>query len=755
MPFQAIGLEKNPPILFQMPKQPDQTLQVAIYGVPRLLDYLPPPDTPLVDCTPGKRALVEVGGRKRMGLIISQGPGDCPPEKIKPCLALPDAAPLLDAAMLELLIWSSDYYLCDPGTAMHAVLPKSVRNAAAEDFADQWELNIQALEKAGKLTRTQQQAVKYFVANQGRLGRRQLKAVHPGTRRSLRRAGIIHPLPVGDNHATRNPRDLQNLAAASLREGEPIMLNEQQSEAAERILATPGFACTLLYGVTGSGKTQVYLELVRRVLAQGKQALVLVPEIGLTPQTLARFERHFAGLIAVVHSSLSEGDRAETWRNAASGEAMLVIGTRSAVFSPCLRLGLIVVDEEHDGSFKQQSGFRYNARDLAILRAQTTACPVVLGSATPQLTTLYRAERGQFEQIRFHQRATSVPMPDIALLDMRGLPARQFLAPAALKAIANELERGKQALVFLNRRGFAPLLQCRDCGWQAMCRHCDSRMTLHQFPSGLICHHCDDHQPIPPRCPQCGAPSLQTLGSGTQHIAGYLQREFPSTQVLRIDRDSVGGKGRLEAALGNMSKRQVVILVGTQMLAKGHDFAHLGLVVVVEADNGLFSSDFRAPEVTLQLLLQVAGRAGRSGEQGRVLIQTTQPQASYFRYLANTDYDGLAELLLQERRKYHFPPYNSLILLRARHRNQQQLQAFMKQAKRALNTLAIGVTHLRVFGPAPPALGKIAGVWQEQILLFHPNRKALRQLCKRWYEQLGAIKPACQWNFDVDPYEVV
>ena len=727
-----------------MPKTTADILKIAVYGVPGLLDYLPPKGMQLADCAPGKRALIEVGTRLRIGLIMKQAPSDWPLEKVKSCKEIPDAVPLIDDKMLKLLSWCSSYYLCDAGTVMHTLLPKKIREATAEDLATHWELDSKRLRHScDKLTPTQQKAIAMFEEHQGVLTRHQLATINPGTRKKLQRSNLIYP--------TEYPIP----AYKELQPGNAILLNQEQRTAAASIVATPGFNCTLLYGVTGSGKTQVYLELVRRVLLDGKQAIVLVPEIGLTPQTLARFAKHFAGAIAVVHSALSERERANTWHSAKNGQAQLIIGTRSAIFSPCNNLGLIIVDEEHDGSFKQQSSFSYNARDLAIVRAQMHNCPVVLGSATPQLSTLHRVARKQFRQVRFNQRATNIPMPTIEIIDMRGIPARSYLAPVSLAAISKQLARDKQVLVFLNRRGFAPLIHCHNCGWQAVCCNCDSRMTLHQHPSGLLCHHCGDRQPIPHNCPKCGNKRLQSMGSGTQHIAGYLQREFPTTPVLRIDRDSVGSTGKFAQTMLHLNQRQARLLVGTQMLAKGHDFAHLGLVVVLEADNGLFSSDFRAPEVTLQLLIQVAGRAGRTSEQGQVLIQTTQPRANYFRHLEATNYDDLAELLLQERHQYQLPPYNSLVLMRARNRNQQRLRDFMQQAERRLNNLAIGTTHLRIYGPAPPAQGKLAGVWQEQILLFHPKRAILHQLCQAWYRELGTIRPASQWFFDVDPYAVV
>ena len=725
-----------------MPNSIQSTLKIAIYGVPRLLDYLPPSDRAIEQCVPGMRAIVEVGKRTQTGIIIETGTPDLQLDKIKPCISVPDSAPAIDSSLMQLLRFSSNYYLCDIGSAMHTMLPKGIRDAPYEDFAPIWQLNAKAIQGSA-LTTSQQRAIALFEQHQGRLTRGQLLAIHTHTRQRLLDNSIITPvfeMPSGAKFAPSC---------------EPILLNREQKQAADTIANGIGFACTLLYGVTGSGKTQVYLELVRHVLAKGKQALILVPEIGLTPQTLARFSRHFGKHIAVLHSALSERQRCDTWLAIKNKEMPLIIGTRSSIFAPCPDLGVIIVDEEHDNSFKQQTGFRYNARDLAILRGQIAQCPIVLGSATPLLSTLHKVERKQFNLIRLTKRATNMPMPQVQLVDMCGAGAKEWLAPQSIEALHQTLAAKQQALVFLNRRGFAPVLACHNCGWQAMCSQCDSRMTLHQHPSALICHHCGYHKAVMTQCPECGSTHLHTLGSGTQHIASYLQRAFPSTTVLRIDRDSVSTKGKMATALDQIAANKPVILVGTQMLAKGHDFSHLGLVIVLEADNGLFSSDYRAPEVTLQLLIQVAGRAGRSESQGQVLIQTTQPKANYFRYLIDSDYDGVAELLLKERLAYHLPPYHFGVLLRAKNTNQSHLHTFIQHAERSLHTLGIGITHLRILGPAPPALGKVGGVWQEQILLFHPNRRTLHQLCKRWHTQLAAIRPACQWYFDVDPYQVL
>jgi primosomal protein N' (replication factor Y) (superfamily II helicase) len=533
-------------------------------------------------------------------------------------------------------------------------------------------------------------------------------------------------------------------------------LNDAQRDAVERICKTFGtFASHLLYGVTGSGKTEVYLHAIAAVLARGEQALVLVPEIALTPQLIARFRARFAVPLAILHSGLNDSERLAAWRSARAGSARIVIGTRSAIFGPLPQPGLIVVDEEHDGSYKQQDGFRYSARDLALVRAQRLGIPVVLGSATPSLESLARVQRQPELLSRLPGRAAAQAQPPrVALIDLRKHGATQGIATPAVLAIRRHLDADGQVMLFLNRRGYAPVLFCPACGWSAHCKRCDAHLTVHGRARQLICHHCGSQQPAPEVCPSCDAP-VKPVGQGTERIEETLQQLFPQTPLARIDRDSMRRKGELEATLARVDRNEIRLLVGTQMLTKGHDFPNVTLVVVLNADQGLFSTDFRAAERLAQTIVQVAGRAGRAQRAGEVLIQTEYPEHPLLKLLLTGGYEAFAAGALAERQQTSWPPFARIALLRAEATTPSAPLKFLQAALAAAESYS--VRGVKLLGPAPAPMERRSGRYRAQLLLHAPTHTPLQKFMSHWLPALDVLPEArrVRWSIDVDAQELL
>jgi primosomal protein N' (replication factor Y) len=533
----------------------------------------------------------------------------------------------------------------------------------------------------------------------------------------------------------------------------PPMLNETQVVAVTRIIdALGGFRRLLLHGVTGSGKTEVYLQAIAAVVARGEQALVLAPEIALTPQLIARFAARFRQAIAVLHSSLADGERLAAWRAARSGEAAVVIGTRSAVFAPLAKVGLIIVDEEHDAAYKQQEGFRYSARDLAVVRAQREGIPVLLGSATPSLESLWRTQQQPEDLLPLPVRAGGAKFPALSLIDLRRYAAQQGLSTPVMLGMRRHLDAGGQVLLYLNRRGYAPVLFCPSCGWAAPCKRCDARMTVHKRTQRLLCHHCGYEALLPTVCPDCQAP-VKPMGQGTERIEETLLKVFPDAPLARIDRDSVSRKGELEAVLERVNSGAAKILVGTQMLSKGHDFPNVTLAVILNADQGLFGTDFRSSERLAQTIVQVAGRAGRAAQPGEVLIQTEYPEHPLLRCLVEQGYSAFAAAALQERAAAHWPPFTRLALLRAEANRPEGAHQFLELARRSAERHAHGV---RILGPAPAPMVRRAGMHRAQLLLQSNTHAPLQKLLAILLPELETLPAAkrVRWSVDVDPAEL-
>ena len=529
--------------------------------------------------------------------------------------------------------------------------------------------------------------------------------------------------------------------------------NPAQAQAIARIGGALGsFRPFLLHGVTGSGKTEVYLRLIARVLARGGQALVLVPEIGLTPQLEARFRHAFpeAG-IAVLHSALEDAARTHAWLDAARGDAQIVLGTRLAVLTPLPRLGLVVVDEEHDGSFKQQEGLRYSGRDAAVQRGKLAACPVVLGTATPSLETWFNCLAGRYQRATLAERAVpGARLPAFRTVDLRTESAEHGLARPVIEAIQGRMARGDQSLVFINRRGYAPVLACKACGWAAGCARCSARLVLHSADRRLRCHHCGAAQPVPRQCPTCGNVDLRALGRGTQRVEETLGTLFPGARIVRIDRDSVRRRAELARKLEGIRRGEADILVGTQLLAKGHDFPELTLVCVLNADSALLSTDFRSAERLFATLAQVGGRSGRREQPGEVLVQTRYPGHPLFDALARHDYAGFAESQLAERRSAGFPPFVHEAALRAEAKKLDAAMAFLRAAAR----LVPAPEGVRIYDPVPHLITRRAGLERAQLLVQSASRPALQEFLHAWSAALPASAPGgVRWHLDVDPIE--
>ena len=516
------------------------------------------------------------------------------------------------------------------------------------------------------------------------------------------------------------------------------------------------FNCYLLDGVTGSGKTEIYLQAIEKTLRYDRQALVLIPEISLTPQTEKRFRDRFNVPIVTLHSGLTDKQRLAAWASAKRGSAQIVLGTRSAVFTPLARPGLIIVDEEHDQSYKQQEGFRYSARDLAVSRAHKEGISVILGSATPSIESLNNCATGRYSHLILTERAGTAKQPSWSIVDLKSEHSEAGIASSTLSAISQTIKNGHQVLVFLNRRGFAPAIICHQCGWSAECHNCDSRLTVHRARNRLICHHCDYQQRVPHLCPGCQGQELISLGEGTERSEEYLEKCFPETKVVRVDRDSTRKKGAMQEVFEIGSSGEPCILIGTQMLAKGHHFANVTLVAVLDADSGLFSPDFRSHERLGQLLTQVAGRSGRGDLPGRVIIQTHQPQHPLLEILIGRGYSIFAQQIMAERQITQLPPFRHMAVIRAESDRANEAETFLRTAR----NIAEGLNHpsplIGYLGPLPAMLEKRAGRYRFILQIDASKRSILQVLLDGLILELSQLKDArrVRWSVDVDPQEM-
>ena len=652
----------------------------------------------------GQFVRVPFGKREVAGLIVGVNKtSDVDPQKIRDVIELRHQITALSSHWMQLCEFAAEYYQRPLGEVALPAVPKALREA-----------------KVGAIDR----AIKKIAA-------------------------------------LAKTKEAETIASAETAQRVTHTLNEQQQQAVDAIAATTAYACHLLFGITGSGKTQVYLQAAKALLEKTKargehaQILILVPEINLTPQLEDQVRASFPRLNVVsLHSQLSEGERLRHWLAAHEGQADIVLGTRLAVLASMPHLKLIIVDEEHDSSYKQQEGLRYSARDLAIWRARQLAIPVVLGSATPSIESWQHAETGRYKRLTLTQRAAAqATVPRVGLIDMERDKAVEGLCPSLLTALRERLARGEQSLLFLNRRGYAPVMHCDACGWISNCRRCTAFMVLHKPERRLRCHHCSLELRVPQSCPTCGNVDIQPLGRGTQRVEEHLHTLFPEARILRIDADSTRRKGSAQEAFDSVHRGDVDILLGTQMVAKGHDFQRLTLVGVINPDTALFSQDYRASERLFAQLMQVAGRAGRAasevGSVSEVLVQTRYPQHPLYRALMNQDYTGFAASVLEERHSAGLPPFVFQALLRAEAKTVDKALEFLTTAKTLLDHEGIIIND-----PVPMTITRVAGVERAQLLLESTSRAVLQAFLKPWMQALRESKSRLRWSLEVDPVDI-
>ena len=706
--------------------------------------------------TVGRRVLVPFGQRKLVGIVVGLSHrSEVPPAKLKTALKIFHDVPALDAQALALFEFCRGYYHHPIGEVILNALPPGLRRIKP--------VFGRGGSKFHELVRLTADGTAFDPAtlpNRARVKRRLIMALQ--TAGSLRRDDIrrlsaralrLLPELIEDQLITVDKVLAVALPSPALRDPLPA-LTAEQAVAVKDIGAGLGrFGVALLHGVTGSGKTEVYLRLVEQVLAQDQQALVLVPEINLTPQLEATFQARFPAVQRVsLHSQLAEGERVMNYLAAQSGSARIVLGTRLAVFTPMPALGLIIVDEEHDGSFKQQEGLRYSARDVAIYRAREAGVPVLLGSATPSLESFHNARINRYRLQRLSSRAVPEAALPVVHLIASEKKSVEGISPPVLDALRQRLARGEQSLVFINRRGYAPVLLCVQCGWTSGCSRCSAKLTLHAPKNRLRCHHCGLQVAAPSHCPHCGNADLRGVGQGTQRIESWLTTQLPEARVLRIDRDTVARPGQLASFIDRVLNDAVDILVGTQMLAKGHDFPKLTLVAVINADASLYSSDFRAEEKLFAQLMQVAGRAGRASIPGEVLVQTAFPEHPLFAALQRHDFAAFADAQLRLRREAHFPPYAFQALLRVESVQDGAAQAFTERAALLARPLA---KRVQVFDAVPATMARIAGRSRWQVLAQSRQRGWLQPFLHAWQLALKEIAARqVRWAIDVDPVDL-
>ncbi|GAB4360473.1 MAG: primosomal protein N' [Methylohalobius crimeensis] len=724
-------------------------LKVAVPApIPTVFDYLPPqaasPKPPL----PGTRLKIPFGRKHRIGVLLGvDTTSDIDPKRLRPAVEFLDRAPLLGAEDLALLRWSARYYHHPIGEVTLSALPNLLRQGKSARLHTGIQLRLTSVgHTAIPSARATKQAALLSLLRQydGMLTAAHLSDLTWDWRapaKALRDKGWL------------------SIEAESLEAGANLPPSFQPNSAQQQAIDAVAqdldrFRAYLLEGVTGSGKTEVYLGIIERTIELGRQVLVLFPEIALTPQLETRFRRRLTCSIGVFHSALSDTQRLNAWLRFQRGELPILLGTRSAVFTPMAQPGLILIDEEHDPSLKQQEGFRFSARDVAVMRARRLNIPIVLGSATPSLESLYNVRQNRYLRLHLARRAGSAQAPTLQQVDIRNRKLRAGLAPATQKTVQATLARGEQVLLFLNRRGFAPVLTCHNCGWIAVCPRCDARQVIHRRDRHLRCHHCGNEGLLPTRCPDCRSEDLRALGQGTERLEIELSELFPHNRIARIDRDATRRKGSLDKLIEAVHAGEIDLLLGTQMLAKGHHFPNVTLAVIVDADAGLYSTDFRAPERMAQLIVQVAGRAGRADKPGQVLIQTRHPDHPLLTALLQGGYSTFANQALEERRQANLPPYTQQALLRAEANDPAIPLQFLEQAANCAHSL--GGPDMLILGPAPAPMPKRAGRHRAQLLLQATARASLHRLLDGLLPQLGDLPNArkVRWSLDVDPLDL-
>lgn len=708
----------------------------------------------------GQRVSVPFANRMLTGVVIARSAqSDFPPEKLKFVSALHEDAggyeggKLLDSDTLSLIHFCADYYHFPFGQALLSILPNRLRQGRPLNTITQSRYRLTKLGLAlseQEIPKRQIVQRKLWQAFQthGALHQQRLAEISASWQKAV--------VAMQANGWVESERVLTSPQPQVIFAEAAPLLNQEQAHAVHAVCASSGmFRPFLLHGITGSGKTEVYMRILEQLLADGGQALVLVPEINLTPQLEARFKKRFSDwLLVTLHSNLNDSERLRNWLLAQTGQARIIIGTRLSVFTPLPKLALVIVDEEHDSSFKQQEGMRYHARDIAMVRSQRAKVPIVLGSATPALETWRHAQTGKYTHLSLNLRAVpQAHLPAIRCINLQHEQHTQGLSVTLIDAIRQRLKRGEQSLLFLNRRGYAPVLLCQSCLWMAPCMRCSSRLVVHLRQKRLRCHHCGYEQKIVAQCPSCGNPDLQAIGQGTQRLEETLRAIFPQARIQRVDRDTVQRKAALDEILEAVHAGAIDILIGTQMLSKGHDFPNLTLVGVLDSDNALFSADFRAEERLFAQLMQVAGRAGRAEKPGEVLIQTRLPEHKLFQYLMRQDYPDFAKQLLDERLLTEFPPFRYLAVIHAEAKHYSKVSRFLE----LVATMAREYTSLvSTYDPVRPQMEKVNGLERARVLMQAEQRGALQSLLTALVPILRKhpLSQGVRWHVDVDPLEI-
>ncbi|WP_205859136.1 primosomal protein N' [Pleionea sediminis] len=701
----------------------------------------------------GRRVKVPFGKQELIGIIVDQpNTTDLPENKLKPANLIIDEHPVIPQNTLwDLIFKVSQYYHHSLGDCFATALPNALMKGESCTLSPEifWSITPTGVEAKTSLSKRavkQQKALTYLENENHPVNQDELKHVEisTATLKTLLEKGWVE-------------KHLITPKAPKITTGEKKSLNKEQLEAYKEVTSTNDqFVATLLEGITGSGKTEVYLQVIEEQLNTNRQVLILIPEIGLTPQTLKRFEQRFPGHVGVIHSGLTDKQRLNTWLKAREGALRIIIGTRSAIFTPLKWPGMIIIDEEHDLSFKQQDGLRYSSRDIALLRGQMENIPVLLGSATPSLESLNNALSGKYRHIKLTQRATGQSLPTIKLLDCKNQPMIEGFSQPLLKSIESHIQAGNQVLVFINRRGFAPVLLCHQCGWIADCTRCDSYMTLHQSKHNeyLQCHHCGRYQNKIHNCPKCNSTELVSVGQGTERIEKFLSDRFPNISLQRIDRDTTRRKDSMKNYIEAAKKGETQLLVGTQMIAKGHHFPKVTLVAILDIDGALFSSDFRAPERAAQLITQVAGRAGRAERKGEVVVQTHHPEHSLLQALLQNDYHQLATKLLADRNEAQLPPHTYVALFRSESTNKDSAYEFLAFVKQNFSQF---MNQLEVLGPVASTISRKAGRFRFQLLLNSPSRKALHSAINERMDEIeqSSLASKVRWSLDIDAQDLL
>jgi primosomal protein N' (replication factor Y) len=726
-------------------------LKIAIpVPLPGTFDYLPPPDWNTGCQQPGVRVEVPFGRTRKVGVLLDVVDStSCTPDRLRACHRVLDAVPLFDAHHLAFLCWISRYYHHPVGETLAAAMTAHLRKGLMPVPACETQSRLfPTLTTAPvSLTRSPRQAA--LLAS--------LLSVDTGLTRDGLRALPFEWRSASDGLIRKGLAEWRETATSDLPTAvsPPLTLNAEQALAVKAVTASlDRFQVFLLEGVTGSGKTEVYLHLAQAVLARGRQVLILLPEISLTPQLEQRFRDRLAGRVAVFHSGLAEGERDRAWSQAREGTAQVLLGARSAALLPMQQPGLLILDEEHDPSYKQQEGLRFSARDITVMRARQTNIPVMLGSATPSMETCLNAFRHRYHHLQLTQRAGGASPPVFLRLDIRAQPLREGLSLPLIQRLQDNLARGEQSLLFINRRGFAPTCICHGCGWVAECPHCDARLVIHAGERLLRCHHCGYQHLLSNHCPQCQCTDLRPLGLGTERVESSLSALFPTARLARIDRDSIRRKGSLEQALKAIQAGDIDLLVGTQMLAKGHHFPNVTLVALMDVDAGLYSTDFRSAERTAQLIIQVAGRAGRANKPGQVILQTRHPDHPLLLELTHKGYAGFMQQALKEREAAGLPPFSCQALIRAEARDGELSRGFLERIAEWIKH--VNPTDLVVLGPVPAPLARRADRHRFQLLLQTPQRASLHHLTHALTQTLATWPEArtLHWSLDIDPVDL-